>query len=70
MIGCEVLVLSGYIGPGAGLGLVGALFAVFAAICAALFFVAAWPVRILLRKLNKRGRGDDQIPVEGVRPVA
>ena len=52
--GCAALVA--YIGPGAGLGLLGALIAVAGALFAALFFVALWPVRILLR----RTRGESQ----------
>jgi membrane protein implicated in regulation of membrane protease activity len=43
-----------YIGPGAGLSLLGALWGVLAAIFVALLFLAAWPVRRLLR----RTRGD------------
>lgn len=40
----------GYIGPGAGLGLLGALIGLLLAVAGALFFVVLWPVRILLRR--------------------
>lgn len=39
-----------YIGPGAGLSLLGAMWALIAAIAAVLFFVVAWPIRRLLRR--------------------
>lgn len=39
-----------YVGPGAGLSLLGALWALVAAVGLALFFVVAWPVRKLLRR--------------------
>lgn len=39
-----------YVGPGAGLSLLGALGALLAAIGAALFFVVAWPVRKMMRQ--------------------
>ncbi len=39
-----------YVGPGAGLSLLGALWALIAAAGLALFFVVAWPVRRMLRK--------------------
>ncbi|NIA67434.1 hypothetical protein HBA54_02405 [Pelagibius litoralis] len=39
-----------YIGPGAGLSLLGALWGVFAAIFAALLFLLIWPLRRLLRR--------------------
>lgn len=39
-----------YVGPGAGLSLLGALWALVAAIGAALFLVLAWPIRKMLRK--------------------
>lgn len=39
-----------YVGPGAGLSLIGALWALIAAIATALLFVVAWPVRRMLRK--------------------
>lgn len=39
-----------YVGPGAGLSLIGALWAVVVAVAAALFFVVAWPVRRMLKR--------------------
>lgn len=39
-----------YIGPGAGLSLLGALWGVLAAIVAALLFLLFWPLRRLLRR--------------------
>jgi hypothetical protein len=52
---CLLLVVTAYIGPGAGLGLIGALIAVVSAVMAALFFVVLWPVRMLLRKAKMTG---------------
>jgi membrane protein implicated in regulation of membrane protease activity len=43
-----------YIGPGAGLSLVGALWAVIAAVGAALFFIVAWPLRRMLRRRREQ----------------
>jgi membrane protein implicated in regulation of membrane protease activity len=43
-----------YIGPGAGLSLLGALWGVLAAIFVAVLFLVAWPLRRLLRR--RRGR--------------
>ncbi|MFA5938523.1 MAG: hypothetical protein WC809_04130 [Sinimarinibacterium sp.] len=39
-----------YVGPGAGLSLLGALWAVIATIAAALFFLLMWPLRRLIRR--------------------
>ncbi|HZD53997.1 MAG TPA: hypothetical protein VE175_13190 [Woeseiaceae bacterium] len=39
-----------YVGPGAGLSLLGALWALVVAIGTAIAFVVAWPVRRLLRR--------------------
>lgn len=43
-----------YVGPGAGLSLLGALWALIAAAGLALFFVVAWPLRRMLRKRRER----------------
>jgi membrane protein implicated in regulation of membrane protease activity len=54
-----------YVGPGAGLTMLGALWAVILALFAALFFVVAWPVRRMLRQRHRnapsaaRGRRKD-----------
>lgn len=39
-----------YVGPGAGLSLLGALWALLAAFVAVLVFLVAWPLRRLLRR--------------------
>lgn len=39
-----------YVGPGAGLSLLGALWALLVALGTALVFVVAWPVRRMLRR--------------------
>lgn len=39
-----------YVGPGAGLSLLGALWGVIAAIGAALLFVVLWPIRRMMRR--------------------
>lgn len=41
-----------YIGPGAGIALLGGFFAVFSAFLSALFFIVTWPVRVLWRALR------------------
>lgn len=43
-----------YIGPGAGLSLLGTLWGVLVAILAALGFIVAWPVRRMLRRRRER----------------
>jgi membrane protein implicated in regulation of membrane protease activity len=43
-----------YVGPGAGLTMIGALWAVILALLAALFFVVAWPVRRMLRRARHK----------------
>lgn len=42
--------LLAYIGPGAGLGLGGAVLGLLAAVGTALLFVVLWPIRMLLRR--------------------
>ena len=47
-----------YVGPGAGLSLLGALWALLVALGTALVFVVAWPVRRMLRrKREQRAEG-------------
>ncbi|MGH6943055.1 MAG: hypothetical protein ACREH6_02390 [Geminicoccaceae bacterium] len=41
-----------YIGPGAGLSLVGAFWGLVVAVLAALSFILLWPFRILLRRMR------------------
>ena len=42
-----------YIGPGAGLGALGAVWGFIIAILVAIVIVLSWPIRILVRKLKK-----------------
>ena len=41
-----------YIGPGAGIALLGSFFAVFSAFLSAVFFVLSWPIRFLWRGIR------------------
>ena len=52
-------VATAYVGPGAGLGLLGALWALIAALGTALAFVLLWPIRRLLQR--RRSRAQQQI---------
>jgi flagellar biogenesis protein FliO len=47
-----------YVGPGAGLSLIGAFWALLLAVLTAIFFLVAWPVRRMLR----RARGPSAHP--------
>lgn len=49
---------SAYIGPGAGLSLLGALWAVVAAVAAALFFVLAWPLRRMMKRRKEEAQAE------------
>jgi predicted AlkP superfamily phosphohydrolase/phosphomutase len=53
--GHEDPVAHAYIGPGAGIALLGSALAVFSALFSAIFFAASWPVRMLWR-LVRGGR--------------
>jgi membrane protein implicated in regulation of membrane protease activity len=44
------LTVNAYVGPGAGLSLLGALWALLLAILMALAFIFAWPIRRMLRR--------------------
>lgn len=43
-----------YVGPGAGLSLLGALWGLLIAVVTALIFIAVWPIRRYRRKLRER----------------
>ena len=51
---CTLLLLpltaQAYVGPGAGLSLLGALWALILALLTAVFFIFAWPIRRMLRR--------------------
>lgn len=47
---CTALPAAAYVGPGAGLSLVGALWALVVAVFGALSFVLLWPIRRALRR--------------------
>lgn len=49
-----------YVGPGAGLSLLGALWGLVAAIGAALLFIVAWPFRRMFRHKRKNSDAQDQ----------
>jgi drug/metabolite transporter (DMT)-like permease len=46
---------SAYVGPGAGLSLLGALWGLLAAIFAALAFVLMWPLRKMMKARRDKG---------------
>ena len=45
-----------YVGPGAGLSLLGALWGIVAAVVVALSFIVIWPVRRMIARRNGRAR--------------
>ncbi len=51
-----------YVGPGAGLSLIGALWAVVVAVLAALFFVVMWPLRRMMKRRAAAQAGNNQAP--------
>lgn len=68
LVCCGILLFpfsaSAYIGPGAGLSLLGAMWALIIAIVAALVFVFTWPIRRMLR----RKREAQQLEAEHAEP--
>lgn len=55
-----------YVGPGAGLSLLGALWGLLAAVGAALLFVVLWPLRRMRRR--KREQARENAAAEGAQP--
>ncbi|WP_372807966.1 hypothetical protein [Pontiella sp.] len=52
----------GYVGPGAGLSALGALWALIASIGLALGVILVWPFRYLIRKIRGKGTGSGGKP--------
>jgi hypothetical protein len=48
-----------YVGPGAGLTLLGALWGLIVAVVLSVGFILLWPIRRMMRR-NKRANGDPQ----------
>jgi membrane protein implicated in regulation of membrane protease activity len=59
-----------YVGPGAGLSLVGAFWGLLVAIFAALAFIVIWPVRRLLRRGRSAPAAAELAMAEGKAPEA
>lgn len=49
-----------YVGPGAGLSLIGALWGLLAAVVAALGFIVLWPLRRIRRQRTARRAAEDE----------
>ena len=52
------LLASAYVGPGAGIGLIGALGGLIVAILLAFGVILIWPVRMMLRKRKARAAAE------------
>ncbi len=55
-----------YIGPGAGLSLMGSVIGLFVAVFSALGIILSWPIRILLRRIRgiRANQTQDEDPGE------
>ena len=58
-----------YIGPGAGVGLIGTTIVVAISILVALWVVVSWPIMHLLRK-SRAGAAQDKASAEEMAPAA
>jgi hypothetical protein len=56
----------GYVGPGAGLSLVGSFFALLLTILIAVGIVVSWPIRLLIKRLRNKKLSAQELPAEVV----
>ena len=56
--------LLAYVGPGPGLSMMWALIGLFATLLAALFAIACWPLRVMMRKRRERRERTVAVPVD------
>lgn len=59
-----------YVGPGAGLSLLGALWGVIAAVLAALLFVLTWPLRRMRRRKREEAKAREAGAMHTAAPAA
>jgi membrane protein implicated in regulation of membrane protease activity len=59
-----------YVGPGAGLSLLGALWALVVAVAAAIAFLFAWPIRRMRRRKREARELEERQQAEPARPAA
>jgi uncharacterized membrane protein YccC len=59
-LGLAPLSASAYVGPGAGLSLLGALWALLVAVAAAVIFLFAWPIRRMRRRKREAMELEEQ----------
>jgi hypothetical protein len=66
VVGIPLLAASGtaaaYVGPGAGLGLIGSLFAVVGGVLLALLGIILFPIRLLMKRFRKPDNAGEQEP--------
>ena len=60
---------SAYVGPGAGISLLGSLWGLIVAVVLAIGMILFWPIRIMLRK-RKAAQADTEEPSESADPAA
>ncbi len=58
-----------YVGPGAGLSLLGALWGLLLAVASAIGFVIVWPLRRARRRARERRAAEIAAPQAGSRPA-
>jgi membrane protein implicated in regulation of membrane protease activity len=74
LLSCGILFLpvaaNAYVGPGAGLSLLGALWALIVAVAAAIAFLFAWPIRRMRRRKREQRALEERERAEHARARA